>query len=193
MSEDTTNPPEGGTSTGATGTAEKTFTQAEVNSILANERRKLSERFADYEQLKAKAAEADASKSDLQKLADRVTAAETRAADAEAKQLRAEVAQAKGLTAAQAKRLSGATKEELEADADELLAAFGGAKGDEPKPGEGQDASADTGAGNDGGADEVPIFGRPKERLTPGAAPDTEPEKTPDQLADEVLKKVRGR
>src|SRR5690606_38203098 len=42
--------------------------------------------------------------------------------------LRLEVAMAKGLTAAQARRLAGNTREELEADADELLELFGGGR-----------------------------------------------------------------
>lgn len=177
MSEDTTTPAEGGTTTPSG--AEKTFTQADVERIIADRLKRERDKYADYDDLKAKAAEADTSRSDLQKLTDRVTAAEKRAADAEAKQLRAEVAQAKGLSAAQAKRLTGTSKEELEADADELLEAFGGKK-DAPKP-EGE------------GGDEGPgVFGRPKERLTPGAAPNKEPEKTGEQLADEVLKKARG-
>ncbi|MER6485751.1 hypothetical protein ABT264_19610 [Streptomyces virginiae] len=49
--------------------------------------------------------------------------ARTEAATASA--LRLQVAADKGLTPAQATRLQGATKEELEADADELLSAFG--------------------------------------------------------------------
>lgn len=128
----------------------------------------------------------EAEKTELQKLAERAEAAEKRAAEAEGRLLRLEVAQAKGLTAAQARRLQGATREELEADADELLEAFG-AKKAEPKEGDGDEGEAkpDASAG-------AAIFGRPKERLTPGAAPDREPEKTPDQLADEVLKKARG-
>lgn len=128
----------------------------------------------------------EAEKTELQKMAERAEAAEKRVAEAEGKLLRLEVAQAKGLTAAQARRLQGATREELEADADDLLAAFG-AKKDEPKEGDGDEGEAkpDESAG-------AAIFGRPKERLTPGAAPDHEPEKTPDQLADEVLKKARG-
>lgn len=45
---------------------------------------------------------------------------------------RLEVAMEKGLTPAQAKRLQGESKEELEADADEIITLFGGkAKGDE--------------------------------------------------------------
>lgn len=73
---------------------------------------------------KADQERADADKTEAQKLADRATAAEKAAADAEARALRLEVAQAKGLTAGQAKRLQGSSREELEADADELLEAF---------------------------------------------------------------------
>lgn len=191
MTEQTgTTTPEGGNSTTTPAApAATTFTQADVDRIVGERVRREREKFADYDALKAKAAEADTSKSDLQKLTDRVTAAEKRAADAEAKQLRAEVASAKGLSAAQAKRLTGTSKEELEADADELLEAFGGKKDAKPEGEDGKDGKPE-GAGKQ---DEGPgIFGRPKERLTPGAAPDTEPEKTGEQLADEVMKKARG-
>lgn len=57
-------------------------------------------------------------------LQDRIDAMERKTAEAEVRALRAEVAQAKGLTAAQARRLQGSTREELEADADDLLASF---------------------------------------------------------------------
>lgn len=66
----------------------------------------------------------DRDKSDSEKLADRIAASEKRAEEAERRALRAEVAQEKGLTAAQAKRLSGDTREDLETDADELLEVF---------------------------------------------------------------------
>ncbi len=66
----------------------------------------------------------DRDKSDAEKLNERLSAAEQRAQDAEARAVRLEVATAKGLTPAQAKRLVGATREELEADADEILEAF---------------------------------------------------------------------
>jgi hypothetical protein len=125
----------------------------------------------------------DADKSELQRFTDRVTAAEKRAEEAEKRALRMEVAQAKGLTAAQAKRLTGTSKEELEADADELLEAFGGKK----------DAGSNKGADTEQEDAGTALFGRPKERLVPGAAPDTEPEQNPDQLADEVYKRIRGR
>lgn len=99
----------------------------------------------------------DAQKSEEQRLKDRIAELET--ASLEAARLR--VALRKGLTETQAKRLVGTTDEELEADADELLASF---KTDNPEP---------EGSGR-----------RPKERLRPGATPSTEPEETdPVKLA----------
>lgn len=67
----------------------------------------------------------DRDKSDADKTAERLAAAEKTAAEATARLLRLEVAAAKGLTAGQAKRLVGATRDELEADADEMLADLG--------------------------------------------------------------------
>lgn len=66
----------------------------------------------------------DKDKTDAERFAAKLADAEDRAARAESKALRLEVAQSKGLTAAQAKRLVGDTQEELEADADEILEAF---------------------------------------------------------------------
>jgi len=66
----------------------------------------------------------DRDKSEAQKLAERADAAERRATELETKALRLEVAAEKGLTPAQAKRLVGSTREELESDADELLETF---------------------------------------------------------------------
>lgn len=54
----------------------------------------------------------------------RAVEAEQRASEAEMRALRLEVASERGLNPAQAKRLLGSTREELEADADELLASF---------------------------------------------------------------------
>jgi membrane-associated HD superfamily phosphohydrolase len=64
----------------------------------------------------------DAQKTETQKMLDRAEAAEKRATELELQALRADVALRKGLTATQAKRLVGTTLDELEADADELLA-----------------------------------------------------------------------
>ena len=66
----------------------------------------------------------DRDKTEAQKLVERAEAAERRAAEIESRALRLEVAAEKGLTPAQAKRLVGQTREELEADADELLETF---------------------------------------------------------------------
>jgi hypothetical protein len=82
---------------------------------------------------KAEADKAEADKSEAEKRA----AAEQRAADAELRALRLEVAHEKGLTPSQAKRLVGATRDELAADADEILVDFAAkvpAKPAVPKP-----------------------------------------------------------
>lgn len=90
----------------------------------------------------------EAQKTEQQKLEDRATAAEKAAADANEKLLRAEVAIAKGLPPALASRLQGASRADMEADADALLAlvpaapappappgaAGVGTKGDPPAP-----------------------------------------------------------
>jgi hypothetical protein len=80
-----------------------------------DERAALAARLKEYE---------DRDKSEGEKLTDKLTAAEQRAVAAEQRAMRLEVAASKGLTPAQAKRLVGDTKEELEADADEILEAF---------------------------------------------------------------------
>lgn len=72
----------------------------------------------------------DRDKSESEKFADRLKAAERRAEDAEAKVLRFEIAAEKGV---KARWLSGSTREELEAAADEYLADHPPATGD-PKP-----------------------------------------------------------
>lgn len=66
----------------------------------------------------------DRDKTEAQRLVERAEAAEKRAQEIEAHAIRLEVAAEKGLTPAQAKRLLGTTREELEADADDLLATF---------------------------------------------------------------------
>lgn len=61
-------------------------------------------------------------KSEIEKAMARAEEAERRAQEVELEALRASVALNKGLTPSQAKRLVGASLEELETDADELLA-----------------------------------------------------------------------
>jgi hypothetical protein len=81
---------------------------------------------------KAEQDKADADKSESEKRA----AAEQRAEAAEQRAMRLEVAAEKGLTPAQAKRLVGTTRDEIEADADEIIRDFptAPAKPTAPKP-----------------------------------------------------------
>lgn len=64
---------------------------------------------------------ADSQKTAEQKTADALAAAQSSANEAAAKALRYEVAAEKGLSLSLAARLTGSTKEELEADADQLM------------------------------------------------------------------------
>lgn len=76
----------------------------------------------------------EAAKSDLEKATSRAEAAEKRAAELEREGLRREVAEAKGLPLAAASRLTGTTREELEADADQLAALIGQDTNPSPRP-----------------------------------------------------------
>ncbi len=93
----------------------------------ANYRTKVRE----LEPLASKAQELEnAGKSELERLTARAEKAEQATAQLEAKAMRLEVAFEKGLTPAQAKRLVGNSREELEADADEILRDFPALKPD---------------------------------------------------------------
>lgn len=110
----------------------------------------------------------DANKTETQKLAEEKAAAESVAKSVSGELMRLRVAMRKGLTETQAKRLVGDTEEELEQDAEDLLASFGHKK----------DSGADTDTGK-------PT--RPKERLRSGSAPDDEPDESdPRKLAASV-------
>lgn len=104
-------------------TFEPITSQADLDKIIGARVAREKKNYADYDALKAKAekfdAAQDAAKTEAQKLQDRLTEAEARAAQAETKAMRAEVARDKGVPAS---ALHGATREELEACADELLA-----------------------------------------------------------------------
>lgn len=132
--------------------------QKEIDKWKALARKHEDQAKANKAELDKLVAAGDASKSDTEKMAAELAALRARADEADARALRAEVAQAKGLTPAQAKRLQGATKEELEADADELLQAF--------KP-----ADSDDGADSESGSARKPASTRPRENLRPGATP----------------------
>lgn len=101
---------------------------------------------------------------DSERLTSELAEARTRAEKAEAKASRFEVALNKGLTLRQANRLVGDNPEELEEDADDLLADLKGSAGDDT----GTDSS-DDGAGTGRPAS------RPKETLRGGGNPDDGP------------------
>lgn len=113
----------------------KTFTQADVDRIVEGRLAKEKGKYSDYDDLKAKATKFDeseeANKSELEKATTAATEAAKRAEEAEVRALRLEIAGEKGLTPSQARRLVGTTREELEADADQLLVDFPAA---EPPP-----------------------------------------------------------
>lgn len=100
-----------------------------------------------------KAAKFDAleasSKSETEKLQQTIADLTARVTKSETEALRAEVAVAKGLTPGQARRLSGTTREELESDADELLADLGVKPGDK---GDGNDGAGDGADGSGSGS-----------------------------------------
>jgi hypothetical protein len=146
--------------------------KARVLADLAKERAEKKALADQVAALQAKVDAADKSKSEVDKLQEKLAELEKRYAESEQKVLRNEVAQAKGLTPAQARRLQGTTREALEADADDLLAAF------QPAEGGDDDEDEDKAAGR---------RQRPRERLRPGATSDTEPEETdPVKLAAKV-------
>ena len=108
----------------------------------------------------------DSQKSELQKLTESKEATDKELADLRMELLRTQVGVDKGLTPAQSRRLVGTTKEELEADADELLDTF------QPR--------------DDNDADKASPR-RPQERLRPGASPTREPQPTPKDSVDKVM------
>lgn len=134
---DTTDAPE----TGDTGTTDDAPAPAKADDgfkseeskhrVLADLKKAREERAA----LEARLKEfEDRDKSEGEKFTERLSAAEKRAEAAEQKALRLEVAASKGLSPTQAKRLVGATREELEADADEIIEAFPARSAASPPP-----------------------------------------------------------
>lgn len=126
--------------------------QEELDKVLGKRLDRERAKFPDYDQLKADAAELkkirDGEKTELQREKEAREAAEARADKAEFAALRSEVARDKGVPAAS---ITGTTKEELEASAEELLAWRGDA-GKPTKPAKntnaGQLKSGASGAGS---------------------------------------------
>lgn len=159
---------------------EKTFTQADVDRLIRERLAREREKYADYEDLKAKAAAADKGTSQLDKIQEQLTAMQARAEKAEAATLRRDVADELGLTARQAGRLRGGTREELLADGREYMED----NGIKPRSERTDDAKPEA------DADETPQpaprrMARPREDLRSGAPiSDATPEETdPRKLA----------
>lgn len=105
---------------------QKTFTQEELNAIIDKRYARMMEKFADYDDLKAKAAKLDeleeASKSELQKATERAEKLEAELngmkREAEVRAIRDEVATEMNIPS---NLLTGSTKEECEAQAKNIL------------------------------------------------------------------------
>lgn len=102
----------------------KTFTQEQVNALLAEQKRKVSSGFADYADLKTKASEfdklAESQKTELQKANERAEAAERLLAETAAEALRNKVLAAHEIPADWQEFVFGATEEELTAKAEKV-------------------------------------------------------------------------
>ena len=105
----------------------KTFTQAEVDALMGKVRRETRDKFADYDDLKAKAGRYDeleeANKTELQKAQDEAAKAkaelERMSAEMERERLLAKVSEATGVPAS---LLHGATEDELTQSAEAVRA-----------------------------------------------------------------------
>lgn len=196
-----------------TGSAEKTFTRAEVRAMIAAEVKKAREQFADYDELKQQAEAAKGNASQLDKLTAAVEQLTTRAEKAESENTRRAIADEFGLTPREARRLSGKTADELRADAEEFVADMGidvkarkagktGAatagsgtdNGNESGNGGGDGQQGEGDAGGDAGASRTPARssggGRPREVLKSGTPATTDADADLDKL--DPLELIKG-
>jgi hypothetical protein len=134
--------------------AEKWKAQSRKNEQQAKANADAAKRLAEIE---------EAQKTAEQKAAERLAAAEQRASEMEARALRAEVVAEKAVPANLAKFVTGSTREELEAAADELLAAVPAARtGPRPDPSQGPRGSEPV-KGEAGRAEAERRFGKAKQ------------------------------
>jgi hypothetical protein len=181
---------------------EKKFTQADLDRVVADRLNRERAKYADYDELKEAVKAAEGNKSQLDKIESALAQANARAEKAEAATLRAEVAQELGLTARQARKLSGANREEMLADGREMVEDFGikpkssdGAKtgtegGEGAANGDGKgDGGKNEGDGNAAPQQQAPRTGggRPRENLRSGA-----PMSTPAAEETDPLKLAAG-
>lgn len=188
MADEPTNPPnpsDGG---------DKTFTQADLDRIVSERLTRERSKYADYDELKTKAGKLDeieqANKTEVEKLREELESTRSESSTSKADLLRLQVALDKapeGMSLAKvrklAKRLTGSTREELEADAGDLFEDYGGTTS-------GKDTGDGDGSGDGSGGDDTSR--RPRERLLPGASSETDTEDDPEKLADAVLQAKRG-
>lgn len=135
-------------------------TQADLDRIVESRLQRERAKYAGFDDLKAKATKFDeleqANKTELEKATSRADKAEKELAQARAAQLRTEVAIAKQLPAELAQRLSGTTREELEADADKLAGLLAPKQEQQTNPGQGVTLNlSDANSGGDAGANDA--------------------------------------
>ena len=107
--------------------------QEELDRIINTAVARTHKKYGDYEELRAKAEKLaeieEANKTEAEKNAERLAAAEAKATELESRALRSEVAASKGVPS---NLLTGSTREELESSADALLEFRGEQKAPSP-------------------------------------------------------------
>ena len=122
---------------GSTQQEPKTFTQEEVNELMGRTRREERGKYADYEDLKAKAAEYDeaqeAAKTELERANERAAKAEAEAQQLREQKARADLAaRVSAATGVPASLIQGATEAEMQASADAIASFAKAAKPNVP-------------------------------------------------------------
>ena len=116
----------------------KSFTQDQVNSLLADQKRTVQAKYADYDTIKAAADKyagiEESQKTELQKATDRTAELEASSAKDKAELARYQVAQKHGITEKELALLTGTTSESLEAQAEAILGLRGPVGPVVPKP-----------------------------------------------------------
>jgi hypothetical protein len=140
-----------------TSKTEETFTRAQVRAMIGAEVKKVREQYADYDDLKAKAAEADKSKSAIERIEAKLDETTKRAEKAERDALVREVADELGVSVKIARKFDGATREEMLADGRETLSDMGiePDKGKRKAKDTTTDGDTDDSAGNETGSGEA--------------------------------------
>lgn len=127
----------------------RTFSQSELDAVIADRLQRERSKYADYNDLKAKAEQfeqAEAAKlSELERTTKALEEAQAKAAALELDQLRTKAAAAAQLPEGFASRLVGKTEEELLADAKKLAEAMPAAPRQTPPPGRLQSGAANEG------------------------------------------------